>query len=210
MNLVEESEDEGQEILFTPRWYIGEDESVEMWSERINVLDMLEMYRDPVSTFYSRDRISGTESELYKEHSLAGLRQDFRFQDARAIGRIFEESGFKFAHARRTLLQMMNNRKTRRPDKDVGHPPQPCIAFARERRFCQLEKEITLERERKLLHRELDILEATAANELEECSICLSVNCLPAEMASCHSGQRFCRTCVAAIAEGVLATGMRW
>ena len=70
------------------------------------------------------------------------------------------------------------------------------IPFARERRFCQTEKEITLERERKRLHRELDIWEATAANELEECSICLSVDRLSAEMASCQSGHRFCRTCV--------------
>ena len=64
-----------------------------------------------------------------------------------------------------------------------------------------------MERERKRLHRELNILEATAANELEECSICLSVDCLSAEMASCQSGHRFCRTCVAAIADEVVATG---
>ena len=125
INNVEDREDGEQEIPFPPRWYIGEEETVETWSKRITVHDMLQMYRDPVSTFYSRDRMPGTESNLYKEHSLAGLKDEFRFQDARVIGKIFEAFGFQFARARRALLLRLNSRKTRRPDKDAGHLTQP-------------------------------------------------------------------------------------
>ena len=49
---------------------------------------------------------------------------------------------FFFAPAR---LLRGNTRNNSRPNKDVGQPAAPCVAFIRERRFCQLEEVITLE-----------------------------------------------------------------
>ena len=57
---------------------------------------------------------------------------------------------FFFAPAR---LLRGNTRNNSRPDKDVDQPAAPCIAFIRERRFCQLEEEITMEVQRRPMER---------------------------------------------------------
>ena len=175
-----------------------------MWSTRITALDLVDMYEDPTSTFYNVDR--NPETNLYKESSLAGLRDEFRFQNARQISKVFRRSRLFFAPARRTLLQMGNTRKTRRPDKDVQYPSDPCIPFLRERRFTQLEELINMEVERRHLAKEQERVEASAAGMLEECEVCLARDCLPSEMVGCPTGHRFCQKCVVATAEGVLFT----
>ena len=180
-------------------------EELDMWSIRITALDMVNMYEDPVSTFHNMAR--KPEANLYREHSLAGLRDEFRYQNAQQIGKIFRRNRFFFAPARRVLLGMANTRKTRRPDKDVGYPAQPCIAFIRERRFCQLEEEISREVQWRRRDREQERMEASAARLLQECAICLKVDCLPSEMVSCQAGHNFCKRCVVTTAEGVLASG---
>lgn len=181
-------------------------EELEMWSTRITALDLVNMYEDPTSTFYNVDR-RNPETNLYKESSLAGLRDEFRFQNAQQISKVFRRSRFFFAPARRTLLQMGNTRKTRRPDKDVQYPSDPCIPFLRERRFTQLEEEINMEVERRRLAKEQEKMEASVAGMLEGCEVCLASDCLPSEMVGCQAGHRFCQKCVVATAEGVLSNG---
>ena len=178
-----------------------------MWSIRITAQDMMDMYEDPVSIFYGQNR-KPEFHQLYREHSLAGLRDEFRYQKAQLIGREFRRNRFFFAPARRALLLRGNTRKTRRPEKEVGQPATPCMAFIRERRFCQLEEEITMEVQRRRVDREKKKMEARAAGLLEECIICLASDCLPLDMVSCQAGHRFCKTCVITTAEGVLARGM--
>ena len=120
---------------------------------------MVDIYDDPVSIFFGQNR--KPESNLYREHSLAGLRDKFRYQKAQLME--FRRNGFFFAPARRALFLRGNTRKTRRPDKDVGQPATPCIAFIRERKFCQLEEEITMEVQRRRLDWEQMKMEARAA-----------------------------------------------
>ena len=191
--------------LFTPKWYIGEQEDLETWSTRITAMDMMDMYDDPVSSFYSEGR--WPESNLYREQSLAGLKDDFRYQSAQQIRMVFMRSNFFFAPARRDLQRRENTRKSRRPDKDVGYPAQTTIAFVREKTFCLLEEEINREVERRGLDRAQERMEAITAGLLEECVICLADDCLPAEMVACQADHRFCKRCLVNSAERVLATG---
>ena len=56
-----------------------------------------------------------------------------------------------------------NTRNNSRPNKNVGQSAAPCMAFIRERRFCQLEEEITMEVQRRRLDWEQMKMEARAA-----------------------------------------------
>ena len=158
-------------------------DELEMWGVRITAQAMVGMFEDPASNFFGHDR--KPETNLYRMHSLAGLREEFRYQNAQQIGAVFRRSRFFFAPARRALLLRGNTRKTRRPDKDVGYPAAPCLAFIRERRFCQMEEEIGREVQRRHLNREQMKTEAMAAGLLEECLICFASDCLPSDMISC-------------------------
>jgi len=180
-------------------------EELEMWSVGITAKDMVDLYEDPANHFFGVER--KPETPLYRRHSLARLREEFRFQKAQQIEKIFRRNRFFFAPARRALLLRQNDRKTRRPDKDVGFPPQPCLAFIKERRFCELEEEINREVEMRRLTREQMRMEARDAGLLEECVICLASDCLPLDMISCQAGHKFCKNCVIITAEGVLARG---
>ena len=181
-------------------------DELEIWGVRIKAQTMVDMFEDPASYFFGHDR--KPETNLYRMHSLAGLREEFRYQNAQQVGAVFRRSRFFFAPARRALLLRVNTRKTRRPDKDVGYPAEPCLAFIRERRFCQMEEEIGREVQRRHLNREQMKTEAMAAGLLEECLICFASDCLPSDMISCKAGHRFCKICVITTAEGVLARGM--
>merc|ERR1712142_120472 len=178
---------------------------LEMWSTRITAQDMVDLYEDPAAYFFSQER--KPESELYLSHSLAGLMEEFPFQNAQQIKMVFRREGFFFASARRALLLLPNTRKTRRPEKDVRFPREPCVTFMKERRFCALEDEIAREVETRRMSREHLKMEARSAGLLEECPICLAPNCLPSDMISCMAGHKFCKTCVITAAEGVLARG---
>ena len=81
------------------------------------------------------------------------------------------------------------------------------MAFIKERRFCELEEEITREVEKRRVAREQMEMEARNAGVLEECVICLEPDCLPIDMISCLTGHKFCKNCVIITAEGVLARG---
>ena len=56
-------------------------EELEMWSNGITAKDMVDLYEDPGQHFYGEER--KPETPLYRRHSLARLKDEFRFQNAR-------------------------------------------------------------------------------------------------------------------------------
>ena len=147
-------------------------EELEMWTNQMTARKMLELYDDPIAAFYEK---KDPQSSLYKMHSLAALREEFRYQSASMISRVFSQQGDRLLPARRELLMMgLNTRKNRRPNSEVKFPDEACVTFLKERKFCQLEEEVKVEMDRKRKVREEKMKRAAAFGLLEECVICLA------------------------------------
>jgi hypothetical protein len=166
----------------------------------MSVKDMLELYADDPDGYFSNpDR--KLESEAYKQHALAGLKDQFRFHSITEIEKSFKKGRYLFTPAFRHLKHMMatgrKTRKTQRPDFEVKYPIDPCIELLKEKKFCELEVAIRAEKERRAAEREAAVEEARAAGALEECQCCYSPDCLREDMVQCKSGHCYCKECVA-------------
>ena len=69
-------------------------------------------------------------NELYKKHSLAQLKKEFRTTTVATIDKIFRKNNGLYVPSFRALKQhQAPKRKTRRPDHECGHPKEICLNF---------------------------------------------------------------------------------
>ena len=183
---------------------------LEKWSGAMSVKDMLELYQDdPAGYFGNPDR--KPESEGYKQHAQAALKDQFRYHSITEIEKSFKKSRSLFTPAFRHLKHLMETgrrtRKTQRPDFEIKYPSQPCIELLKEKKFCELEEAIAAEKTRRAAEREAAVEAARAAGLLEECQCCYSTDCLREDMVQCKGGHCYCKECVARGASVAIGDG---
>ena len=169
---------------------------LEKWSGAMSVADMLALYQDdPAGHFANPDR--RPESEGYKQHAMAALKDLFRHHSITEIEKSFKKAKFLFTPTFRHLKHLMETgkktRKTQRPDFEIKFPSSPCIELLKEKKFCELEEEIAAESGRRSAAREAAVEGARAAGLLEECKCCYSPDCLREDMVECKGGHCYCR-----------------
>jgi len=172
---------------------------LEKWSGKMSVKDMLELYEDDPAGYFN-DPQRKPESESYKQHALSGLKDEFRFHSITEIEKAFKKCRCLYTPAFKQLNQMMKNgkktRKTHRPDFDIKYPSDPCIEFLKEKKFCELEEQITAEKLRMVADREAAVEAARERGELVECKCCYSADCLEEDMVQCKGGHMYCKECI--------------
>merc|ERR1719318_1631074 len=172
---------------------------LEKWSGKMSVKDMLELYEDDPAGYFN-DPQRKPESESYKQHALAGLKDEFRYHSITEIEKSFKKCRFLYTPAYKQLSQMMKNgkktRKTHRPDIEIKYPSDPCIEFLKEKKFCELEDLISGEKAKRIADREKAVEAARERGELVECKCCYSSDCLADDMVQCKGGHMYCKECI--------------
>ncbi len=87
---------------------------------------ILDMYDDPDAHFSDTTRVV---SALYKQHSLAQLKKDFRFMSVNTINTVARRNNSLFVPCSRALKNMANTRKSRRSDHELSKPPNTDLDF---------------------------------------------------------------------------------
>jgi len=172
---------------------------LEKWSGQMSVTDMLELYQDDPDGYFT-DPQRKPDSESYKQHALAGLKDEFRFHSITEIEKSFKKCRCLYTPAFKQLNQMIKNgkktRKTHRPDFEIKYPSDPCIEFLKEKKFCELEEQIIEEKARRVADREVAVEAARLREELVECKCCYSPDCLAEDMIQCKGGHMYCKECI--------------
>ena len=206
------SPEERAKLPTRSEWEAREKARVELekWSGAMSVKDMLELYQDdPAGYFGNPDR--KPESEGYKQHAQAALKDQFRFHSITEIEKSFKKARFLFTPAFRHLKHLMEtgrrSRKTQRPDFEIKYPSDPCIELLKEKKFCELEEAIAAEKTRRAAEREAAVETARKEGLLEECQCCYSTDCLREDMIQCKGGHCYCKECVARGASVAIGDG---
>jgi len=172
---------------------------LEKWSGKMSVTDMLELYSDDPDGYFN-DPQRKPDSESYKQHAMAGLKDEFRFHSITEIDKAFRNCRFLYTPAFKHLNQMMKSgkktRKTHRPDFEIKYPSDPCIEFLKEKKFCELEELIIEEKAKRTADREAAVEAARLREELVECKCCYSPDCLAEDMIQCKGGHMYCKECI--------------
>jgi len=172
---------------------------LEKWSGNMSVTDMLELYSDDPCGYFN-DPQRKPDSEFYKQHALAGLRELYRFQSKTEIDKAFKKSNYLYTPAFKHLKQMTEDgkktRKTRRTEYEIRYPADPCIEFSKEKKFCELEAKIITEKARRVIDRKAAVEAARLLDDLEECECCYSPDCLSEDMIKCQGGHLYCKECI--------------
>ena len=198
--LFSSSSDENGNLPTRVQWETKKKQMAELekWSGMMSVTDMLELYSDDPHGYFN-DPQRKPDSESYKQHTMAGLKDEFRFHSITEIEKAFKKSRYLYTPAFKQLNQMMENgkktRKTQRHDF-VKYPTDPCIEFLKEKIFCELEDQIIDEKARRLRDREAAVEAARARCELVECKCCYSPDCLAEDMIQCKGGHMYCKECI--------------
>lgn len=172
-----------------------EAELIEKYSTQLTVEEILTMYdNDPESYFMDGTR---KVSELYKEHSKAHLKREFRYTSMVSINKVFDKhSGLYLPCFRALSTCIAGKRKTQRKDHEAPLPSEADFNFLKELQYCRKDAEVRQHLDQVASERQKMLEMARASNSLCECPCCGNDECLAEEMLPCPNDHNYCKECI--------------